>query len=206
MRLAYLLVMKRGARPSNADWYLDQIISTLVPEAKSSKHVKTKVVWSAGSVDQYAAAAAFAIAFGEHALDPSRYDVTTQVFSDAEGDGGILVKARSRGGQQTGTADTQSDPKLAQQRLQRRKRDANRKAQARKRQAEKDRNARLRKEREAQIMASRREHRQCVFCGRRLTVFHKLLGIDRHAECKTFRLAPESATSTLDERIKTSCS
>ncbi|HNR32143.1 MAG TPA: DUF488 domain-containing protein [Candidatus Hydrogenedentes bacterium] len=90
---AFLLVMKRGGAPADDAWYVDQVIGTLVPQARSASSVKIKALWDTGEVDQATAAAALALHFGKEALDAAKYHIMLETFTDADGDGGVLVKA-----------------------------------------------------------------------------------------------------------------
>ncbi len=71
-------------------WYIEQILKSLEPEALKSPDVEIKSSWNCGYVDQEQAVAAAFQAFGRDINNP-KYSVSTEKFSDAEGDGGILL-------------------------------------------------------------------------------------------------------------------
>ena len=91
-KIAHLLVMKRGPKPNNDVWYLRQVVQTLVPEALGDPSVQIKARWQTGQVDEtYAIGAAFTD-FDDDVGDTDKYVIATQEFSDADGDGGLLLK------------------------------------------------------------------------------------------------------------------
>jgi hypothetical protein len=54
-KVAYLLIMKRGVRPTNDAWYIQQVVQTTTPEALNSPGVKIAARWHVVSVDQMGA-------------------------------------------------------------------------------------------------------------------------------------------------------
>jgi hypothetical protein len=91
-RLAYLLIMKRGAKPPDEAWYVQQIVDALVPQARASPGAQTKARWQTGPVDVNYAIAAALVDFGPDAGDTRKYLMTTEDFSDALGDTGMVLK------------------------------------------------------------------------------------------------------------------
>ncbi len=95
-RVAYLLVMKRGARPTNDAWYVQQVVQTTTPEALTSPGVEIAARWRVGTVDQMGAMMHALDQFGNEVGDTEKYEVATENFSDADGDGGMVLVAYHR--------------------------------------------------------------------------------------------------------------
>ena len=94
-KVIYVLVMKRGRQPDNPSYYIDQILKSLVPEALTSPGTKIKSTWNCGYVDRENAVAAAFQAFGRDVSNPN-YNVFTEKFSDADGDGGIVLSVQRK--------------------------------------------------------------------------------------------------------------
>jgi hypothetical protein len=91
-KVAYVLIMKRGSEPENDSLYVQQVLKRLAPEAFDSPGVKVHARFQTGPVDQTGAVFAAMEAFGAD-VGNNKYDLWTEDFSDADGDGGLLLKA-----------------------------------------------------------------------------------------------------------------
>jgi len=94
-KVVYVLIMKRGNEPNNPSWYIEQILKSLEPEALKCPSAKIKSTWNCGYVDQEQAVASAFQAFGSNINNP-KYNVFTEKFSDADGDGGILLTVKRK--------------------------------------------------------------------------------------------------------------
>ena len=91
--VAYLLVMKSGAKPKNDAWYIQQVVNNLIPEALSSTGIQIAARWQVGTIDQTGAIMHAMSEFGDDVSNTTKYELITQSFSDADGDGGTLLAA-----------------------------------------------------------------------------------------------------------------
>ncbi len=90
-KVAHVLILKRGSKPDNDAGYVQQVLKTLAPEVFKSPGVQVRARFLTGSVDQTYVIGAAMTEFGADVGD--KYDLWTENFSDADGDGGILLKA-----------------------------------------------------------------------------------------------------------------
>jgi hypothetical protein len=86
-------MMKRGAKPTNDAWYIQQVVQTTTPEALTSPGVKIAARWQVGTIDQMGAMMHALSQFGNDVGDTAKYDLTIENFSDADGDGGMVLVA-----------------------------------------------------------------------------------------------------------------
>jgi hypothetical protein len=93
--VAYILVLKRGAKPSDDASYIQQVLRTSVPEAFTSSRVRVSASFGVGAVDEDGALMHAGAQFDD-VLDPGKYDVITKRLSDASGDSGMVVVAYRR--------------------------------------------------------------------------------------------------------------
>jgi HEAT repeat protein len=94
--VAFVLILKRGDKPENDNWYVRQVVETLVPEALGTPGVKVRARWGLCSADFGVAAFAAMDEFGADVLDNAKFETYTQEFHDANGGDGILFVARRR--------------------------------------------------------------------------------------------------------------
>jgi hypothetical protein len=92
-RIAYLLVLKRGEKPANDAWYIQQVAKNMIPELFDSPGVTIGAHWRVGSVDQTQAIFHALREFGNDVADATKYEIRTEEFSDADGDGGMVLIA-----------------------------------------------------------------------------------------------------------------
>ena len=91
-QVAYLLIMKRGPKPVNESWYVNQVLQKVVSKESMSSSSKIKARWQTGHIDQNYAITAALIDFGED-VGTNKYDLILKEFWDADGDGGMVLIA-----------------------------------------------------------------------------------------------------------------
>ncbi|RMF78464.1 MAG: hypothetical protein D6737_14630, partial [Chloroflexi bacterium] len=92
LKVAYVLILKKGAEPENAQRYVNQVIQSLVPQAFSSPGAKITTWWNHGAAEVNDILAV-ALIHSPDAIDHNKYIITTEKFTDALGDSGILLKS-----------------------------------------------------------------------------------------------------------------
>ena len=97
-KLAYLLILKKGARPTDKEVYVNKVIETSAPEAKNSHGASVCTRWQVGAqgMDLVYAFTALVSEFGNDAMDTTKYEHIPGTFKDDRGDEGLLLKVVHR--------------------------------------------------------------------------------------------------------------
>ena len=93
-KVKYFLILKKGAKPTNELWYVDQVIQNTYPEVLKSPGVNIQFSSDiSGSIDQDYILAFAAEIFGQDILKEGTYNIHTKDFRDASGDSGMVLIA-----------------------------------------------------------------------------------------------------------------
>jgi len=93
-KVAYVLLLKQGAKPADGAKYTQEILKALAPEVFKSPGVRIDNRYQVGPVDQIDQFYIMGAVFKALGSDISKkYDLWTEKFTDAAGDRGVLVEA-----------------------------------------------------------------------------------------------------------------